>query len=365
MRAAYFAFLASDPDTLTGLASYTFSLLRACEQESDRELVLITTWTPEAVQKHAALTRTKIVQIKQSKLPLLAPLIRGWRAAVCFRKLRSTTREVLLSTIPQGAVGLDIRQVLVVHDMYMMVPGRYRWYQRAFFLAFFGALTRRASAIITVSKCTLADLLAWRGSLAAKSVVIHEAGKFPLDATAFNPSASHGLFVANIEKNKNVECLLDALDALGADAPVVKWVGRDRSGAVQSWRSAHDPLRTFLEEGVVDEARLRALYASAKFLVVTSTIEGFCLPVLEAQALGVPVLASDIPVLREVGGEGALFFPPTNSDALADLLRTLGSLSEREILALSSRASENAARFSWATAATKTLELMDTIYVAA
>ena len=55
---------------------------------------------------------------------------------------------------------------------------------------------------------------------------------------------------------------------------------------------------------------LAKLYRGAKMLLVTSDAEGFGLPVIEALACGTTVLASDIPTLREAGGEGAQYVSP-------------------------------------------------------
>ena len=55
---------------------------------------------------------------------------------------------------------------------------------------------------------------------------------------------------------------------------------------------------------------LAKLYRGAKIVLVTSDAEGFGLPVIEALACGTSVLASDIPTLREVGGDGAWYVSP-------------------------------------------------------
>lgn len=60
---------------------------------------------------------------------------------------------------------------------------------------------------------------------------------------------------------------------------------------------------------------LAAHYRAASLVVMPSTAEGFGLPVIEALACGAPVLASDLPVLRQVGGEATLFAPVNDADA--------------------------------------------------
>src|SRR5205807_5399520 len=62
---------------------------------------------------------------------------------------------------------------------------------------------------------------------------------------------------------------------------------------------------------------LDSLYALADCLVLPTLHEGFGLPVLEAMARSVPVICSDIPALREVAGEAALYFNPRDPRQIA------------------------------------------------
>ena len=76
--------------------------------------------------------------------------------------------------------------------------------------------------------------------------------------------------------------------------------------------------------GHVDDSDLAALYAGASLVVMPSRAEGFGLPLLEAMTLGVPVVTSDDPAMREVGGGAARNFPVGDSTALcAEVVRVL------------------------------------------
>ena len=61
--------------------------------------------------------------------------------------------------------------------------------------------------------------------------------------------------------------------------------------------------------GYVTSGQLAALYRQAEVVVFPSLYEGFGLPAIEALAAGTPLVCSDIPALREVAGEAALYAP--------------------------------------------------------
>jgi glycosyltransferase involved in cell wall biosynthesis len=72
--------------------------------------------------------------------------------------------------------------------------------------------------------------------------------------------------------------------------------------------------------GVVPDQALAAIFKAASFLVFPSLFEGLGLPVLEALAYNVPVLASDATCLPEVAGEAARYFDGTRAESIADAL---------------------------------------------
>ena len=108
--------------------------------------------------------------------------------------------------------------------------------------------------------------------------------------------------------------------------------------------------------GPVDSQRLRALYRGADVFALPSRHEGFGLPVLEALAQGTAVLASDLPVLREVAGTAARFVPVGDVEAWTVSLTTLlGDDEARDALGAAGIA--RAAEFTWERCAREHLEV--------
>jgi glycosyltransferase involved in cell wall biosynthesis len=93
-----------------------------------------------------------------------------------------------------------------------------------------------------------------------------------------------------------------------------------------------------------------ALYRGASALVLPSRYEGFGFTPLEAMARGCPVLASDIPAVREVSGDGALLLPLGDEDAWAGAIRRV--LADDGLRSdLRRRGGKTVARYSWEEAA--------------
>jgi glycosyltransferase involved in cell wall biosynthesis len=140
------------------------------------------------------------------------------------------------------------------------------------------------------------------------------------------------LFVGTAEPRKGLDTLLDALaEPQLSDLSLVVagprgWGGVDV--AQEAERRAIEGRVTVT--GRVDDADLAALYAGASLVVMPSRAEGFGLPVLEAMNLGVPVVTSDDPAMREVGGGAAQTFPVGDPAALgAAIVRVMGDATLR------------------------------------
>jgi len=95
----------------------------------------------------------------------------------------------------------------------------------------------------------------------------------------------------------------------------------------------------------IDRHKLAALYRQARLVMMPSEAEGFGLPVLEALACGAIVLASDLPVFREVGGDVACYAPTGNVEAWT--ARALEILSDPDKAPLPSQRLKWAERFTW------------------
>jgi glycosyltransferase involved in cell wall biosynthesis len=158
------------------------------------------------------------------------------------------------------------------------------------------------------------------------------------------------LCVAAKRPHKNQEVLVRAAQLLDADV-VIALIGH-----AEPYEAT---LRALADElGVADRIRfvdylsaadLEGMWSLAGAAAFPTLGEGFGIPLIEAMARGLPVAASDIPVLREVGGELPHYFDPHRPDDAARAIRD--ALADRDAARLGPA---HAARFTWAQAARAT-----------
>src|SRR6266511_2622285 len=153
--------------------------------------------------------------------------------------------------------------------------------------------------------------------------------------------APYLLAVGTFEPRKNLPALLDAFRLLRREGRDLQLVVVGRQAFTQLLPLGDLAPHVRLTGSVPDE-ELHALYAGAACFVMPSLLEGFGLPLAEAMAAGVPAVASDIPALREVGGETVRYADPHDPEGFAAAVRA--ALDDREGSQLRAAAARGRAR---------------------
>lgn len=143
---------------------------------------------------------------------------------------------------------------------------------------------------------------------------------------AINPDKKYIYFIGNLEPRKNLKTLIEAYqllpDSIKNEYSLVLAGGH-------GWKSENTQLaidkavkngEQIQHIGFVDQVDSPALLQGASLFVMPSLYEGFGMPILEAMAGGTQVVASDIPVLREVGKECALYAKPSSPRSFARVI---------------------------------------------
>lgn len=220
-------------------------------------------------------------------------------------------------------------------------------------------VVRNARRVIAISEFTKRELVELLGVDPDRVTVI---GVPPLGGLSPDGPRADGdyvLAVGTLEPRKNLGVLLAAWRLLRArlpEAPALVLCG--------AWGWSDDALRAAVAEGgregwlhhrgYVAGEELAGLYRQARVVVLPSLHEGFGLPVVEALAAGTPLVVSDLPALREVAGDAALFASPYRPEEWADRLQEL--LADPALRAgLRRSAARRRAAFDWARTAEETV----------
>lgn len=184
---------------------------------------------------------------------------------------------------------------------------------------------RRAAAVLTPTRAVAGELAEAYGitddRLRVTPLGVDSSWFGAVPARPAGMPAEYLLVVGTREPRKGLDVLLASYRTLVAelpDVPPLVLVGPAGWGPQLDTAELRDRVIT---PGYVDAVTLRGLVAGAAALAFPSRYEGFGLPPLEALAAGTPVVASDLPVLREVLGSHARYAAPGDAGALAAALR--------------------------------------------
>lgn len=244
------------------------------------------------------------------------------------------------------------RQITVLHDIAPAIrpqdftlPFRVQWQ-----LAVRYGMLRRGQHLVTVSHASQREIAERFDVDASRIEVVYEgADSLPVPVEEIPDAAGPRRLVAFGRHGaaKNTRVVLDALALLPRDTDVeVEFVGKLDPDLEPYARQKGIAPERIVWSGPVTDVELAAAFARASAFIWPSLHEGFGLPPLEAQRLGAPVLASDIPINREILGDSARYFPPTRPNVLAELMTEVAASEDlRAHLSRGSRA--NAERFTW------------------
>lgn len=201
-------------------------------------------------------------------------------------------------------------------------------------------LTKRPVVVIPNAPQRLADLLPVHGPGASVEL-----------------GAGNLVYMGSFMPYKNVETLLAAMAELpGRTLHLLSRISPARRAELESLVPSDADV---VFHGGVTDAEYAALLADRAVLVSASLDEGYGLPLAEAIELGVPAVVTDMPIFREVAGDGALYAPGTDAAAFAAAVRALDDPDTRDAVVAAGTA--HIARFTWERSAGILLDALATL----
>lgn len=340
-----------------GVSRYTHELARALVARDDLEVA----WLVYDERQVAKLPAGDVVWANNPS--------NVWREIFSLtRTVNRSGYDVLYSPFfTVGTLGKKFRLILTIHDMiyfkFKTPPQWLPWHIRLgwwlFHLTYLPMRWQlnRADAVATVSESARQELLDTHATKREIFPVLNAVSDAFSDPTPRDHYTSDSIvYMGAFTPYKNVECLIDALAFLpdvtlhlcGKLPPMRRPEIEARIAAVGATN------RVVLYDGATDEQYREALQ-HARCAISASRIEGFGLPLIEAQQAGVPFAAADTPIFHEIGQESVLYFDPNDPHAAADCIAQFADLStSNEYI---ERGYKNAARYTWTNSADAAAEI--------
>lgn len=224
-----------------------------------------------------------------------------------------------------GAV-LHGRSLTVLHDaMVFRTPRNFSTVYALFHrtLDRLLAIRSRIATVSEFSRCELADVL----GVDSRDIFVIPNGCDHLDRVTVDKSVlnrlglapkQYFLFVGSLSPNKNLMRTIEAFASITHSGRRLLVVGAPEASFFRAGSYPIAPGVIFA--GYLSDGEIAALYSDAVALIFPSLYEGFGIPPLEAMTHGCPVLAADIPSVREVCGSSAIYFDPLDIDSIARAL---------------------------------------------
>jgi glycosyltransferase involved in cell wall biosynthesis len=313
----------------------------------------------------------------------------GWRKSVVAHKKYSVGEILLLGYKPrrQGVnvfhsphytlpIGLGRRSVVTIHDLiHLRFPEYFSIFQRAYAFVVMHHAVHDAGAIITNSEFTKRDLLktfhvdaekihAIYHGIGSEFRKIEDAAEIEDFRKRHELNCPFILYVGSLKAHKNIPILLRAYKQLLASEKDIDlaFVGEhlSQSATLVGVAESLGITKRTKELGWICQGDLVRAYNAAEVVVLPSQYEGFGFPALEAMACGTPVVVSEAGSLREIVGDAAVSFKPSDPRSLEEaMLALLRNPSLCEDLVAKGR--KNVSRFSWDQTARKTLRVYESL----
>lgn len=321
-------------------------------------------WTQLRLSWEMLLHKPDVLYISAHTTPIISP-----KKTVSVIHDVGFMRNVALYNHAEIGYPQSFTRLLMNTCVRMVTLGRYGATERDYHRFALNLAVKKSKKIITVSAFSKAEIhdvthvpmerihvipngLNIRGTLEGRGIFVKLGVHMP-----------YLFFVGRIEEKKNILRLVEAFALLRKNGFTGQLVlagapgyGHDRIVQRMKDLGVHDHI---VETGWISEGELGALMKDATVFVFPSLYEGFGIPVLEAMHLGVPVACSDIPPLREIAADAAVFFDPRSPENIAKTIECLLPETARHVYA--QKGKEQSQLFSWGRTARETWNVLQSV----
>lgn len=257
--------------------------------------------------------------------PFTALLLNKYKPDVVFTPMQT-----------MGSVGREFKLIVMLHDLiyyhHRTPPSQFNWLIRLGWRIYHATYIpqritlNNADAVGTVSETSKKEIL--KVKLTKRPVFVlpnapRDLAQFLEKPVQAKAAPKNLIYMGTFIGYKNVEALIAGMEFLpGRTLHLLSPVTEKRKNELE--RRVPKGAKVVFHNGVSDKAYAKLLADNA-VLVSATRYEGFCLPLAEALALGVPAVVSNLEVLHEVAGGGALYFGSNQPQEFAQRVKELDS----------------------------------------
>ncbi|MBR1774155.1 MAG: glycosyltransferase family 4 protein [Bacteroidales bacterium] len=343
----------------TGLGSYSRTLINDLAKANTDNLFSFRLYAPDKGRDNL---RNQIVT--DENLEFVYPnginikLLRDlWREKGIVKDLIRDNVKVfhgLSGQLPKGIKASGVKSIVTIHDLIFFThhefynPIDVKIYKHKFFSAL-----QEADRVIAISECTKRDILRFGNIKASKPLVTED--KIQVIYQSYNKIFDNSvtdemkseikkrlslpdkfiLNVGTVERRKNILLCVKALNEVPQDVHLVV-IGKSTSyiKEIEKYIEQNNlRSRVHFFQGITNKD-LKTIYSLARLFVYPSHYEGFGIPIIEAIANNLPVIAAKGSCLEEAGGESSYYVEPNDVKAMANAVNTLLNDEEKRLIAI-------------------------------
>lgn len=226
------------------------------------------------------------------------------------------------------------KSIITVHDLMHINYSEYAGLKNRLYYDFIvKPVCKNSPLVFTVSEFTKQEIVNWAGIKESKVVVVYNGvdDKYHVDVMPHQASRPYIFYIGDKKPHKNLKRLIEAFSLSSAAKTHHLMLSGVENHQIKEWSLEFGVEDKIMFAGFIPEEELPSYYKGAALLALPSLYEGFGLPIIEAMAVGTPVLTSNLTSMPEIADNAALLVNPYNTAEIAtgiDKLVTDNSLRE-------------------------------------
>ncbi|WP_281613887.1 glycosyltransferase family 1 protein [Flammeovirga sp. SubArs3] len=199
---------------------------------------------------------------------------------------------------------LGKKTILTIHDVYSIIKGNFikKTLIKIFWFWIPSLYVKKITVISEFTKKEVLEIIPWAQE---KIIVIPNPIDLELCRSNFiKKKKTFTLLIIGTKENKNIERIFESVKELDLEINLIGKLSDNQQKLVNSLKLNINNFYNLPYNKVLE------LYNTSNLLCFPSTYEGFGMPILEAQAIGIPVITSNLSPMKDITGEGALLVDP-------------------------------------------------------